>query len=255
MQKKLYLTAAIYYYYYLLHHILLRLYYKFPLKSNHILKLFTAKLEMGPRHKVHIPAWVWTFLKFSFIRRQRLTLLLLADGRDGQGWLCAAVPQLGARIGAPEMLLHRADLAWWQPRQGCTLWCVHVHALRPRDREIRNKILAPYMFCTQVCPMKWVWETSQTSRNPAEPSEASPGCLNFSFLTSYHPALHRLGNSPSARHQQCRREVPMWLFLREQLLLRWVNLHRLTPWAELRAHKGGIKTIKVTSLIHTRTFL
>lgn len=49
MQKKLSLTAAIYYYYYLLHHILLQLYYKFPLKSNHILKLFTAKLEMGSR--------------------------------------------------------------------------------------------------------------------------------------------------------------------------------------------------------------
>jgi len=80
MQKKLYLTAAIYYYYYLLHHILLELYYKLPLKSNHILILFTAKLEMGSRHKVHIPAWVWTFLQFRFIQTQHLTLLLLKDG-------------------------------------------------------------------------------------------------------------------------------------------------------------------------------
>lgn len=87
MQKKLSLTAAIYYYYYLLHHILLQLYYKFPLKSNHILKLFTAKLEMGSRQKVHIPAWAWTFLQFIFVQTQNLTLLLLNDGSNCRVWM------------------------------------------------------------------------------------------------------------------------------------------------------------------------
>lgn len=86
-QKKLSLTAAIYYYYYLLHHILLQLYYKFPLKSNHILKLFTAKLETGLRQKVHVPAWAWTFLQFRFVQTQHLTLLLLKDGSNCRVWM------------------------------------------------------------------------------------------------------------------------------------------------------------------------
>lgn len=93
-RKKAYLTAAIYYYYYPLHHILLQLYYKFPLNSNHILKLFTAKLEMGLRHRVHIPAWVWTFLQFRFIQTQHLTLLLLKDGTICKVWMCIGVQQL-----------------------------------------------------------------------------------------------------------------------------------------------------------------
>lgn len=90
MQKKLSLTAAMYYYYYLLHHILLQLYYKFPLKSNHILKLFTAKLEMGSRQKVHIPAWAWTFLQFIFAQTQHLTLLLLKGGSNCRVWMSSS---------------------------------------------------------------------------------------------------------------------------------------------------------------------
>lgn len=127
MQKKLYLTAAIYYYYYLLHHILLQLYYKFPLKSNHFLKLFTAKLEMDFRHKVHIPAWVWTFLKFRFMRRQSLTLLLLEDGSDGQVFLHVAVQKEGS--GRCEMGTAKA---------GWALCCVQTLRQRQRDKECNS---------------------------------------------------------------------------------------------------------------------
>lgn len=75
-------------------------------------------------------------------------------------------------------------------------------------------------------------------------------------FTSHSPALCRLWNSPLARQQWCScREAPTWLLLQEQLLLLWVNLHRTGPLAEVHAHKGGIKTIQVTSLIHTLTFL
>lgn len=128
MQKKLSLTAAIYYYYYLLHHILLQLYYKFPLKSNHILKLFTAKLEKGSRQKVHIPAWAWTFLQFIFAQTQHLTLLFLKDGR--------AEPWPWMYFGTPERCLE-----WWKLRQSFAFWCARL-----KSREMRSEIVLPYVW-------------------------------------------------------------------------------------------------------------
>lgn len=135
MQKKLYLTAAIYYYYYLLHHILLQLYYKFPLKSNHILKLFTAKLEIGSRHKVHIPAWVWTFLQFRFIQTQHLTLLLLKDGSNCKVWMCIAVLQLWIYIGR----------CAWSGRSWDRVLLSGVSLLWDWKAEVESEILVPYM--------------------------------------------------------------------------------------------------------------
>lgn len=147
MQKKLYLTAAIYYYYYLLHHILLQLYYKFPLKSNHILKLFTAKLEMSSRHKVHIPAWVWTFLQFRVIQTQHLTLLLLKDGSNCKVWMCIAVLQLWIYVGG----------TWDAPVQrgsevvaAETGFYLLVYALSLKGREITSEILVPYMWIAKL---------------------------------------------------------------------------------------------------------
>lgn len=147
MQKKLYLTAAIYYYYYLLHHILLQLYYKFPLKSNHILKLFTAKLEMGLRHKVHIPAWVWTFLQFRFIQTQHLTLLLLKDRSNCKVWMCIAVPQLWVYVGGTwDVPVQRGSEEVAAKRGFYFLVC----ALRLKGRGIRSEILLPYMWIAKL---------------------------------------------------------------------------------------------------------
>lgn len=63
-----------------------------------------------------------------------------------------------------------------------------VHVWEPENGRMEDLDWGSQrMFCTQLCPLRWVWEPAWPSRDLTQPLGASPGYPNFSFFHS--PAL------------------------------------------------------------------